>query len=69
VADDCAYTNPPPLGAVQGPAGIRAVLEPFFAPTLENDFQILREAADGRGGHSSSGSTVTAWPTSGSSCR
>ena len=47
VADDCAYINPPPLGAVQGPAGIRAVLEPFFAPTLENDFQILREAAAG----------------------
>ncbi|HRD26883.1 MAG TPA: limonene-1,2-epoxide hydrolase family protein [Caulobacter sp.] len=47
VAEDCAYINPPPLGAVQGPAGIRAVLEPFFAPTLENDFQILREAAAG----------------------
>jgi len=47
VADDCAYTNPPPLGTVHGPAGIRAVLEPFFAPTLENDFQILREASDG----------------------
>ncbi len=42
VAADCVYTNPPPLGVVQGPAGIRAVLEPFFAPTLENDFQILR---------------------------
>jgi limonene-1,2-epoxide hydrolase len=47
VADDCAYTNPPPLGTVHGPAGIRAVLEPFFAPTLENDFQILREASAG----------------------
>lgn len=47
VAEDCAYINPPPLGAVQGPAGIRAVLEPFFAPTLENDFQILREASAG----------------------
>ncbi len=47
VAADCVYTNPPPLGAVHGPAGIRAVLEPFFAPTLENDFQILREASDG----------------------
>lgn len=47
VAADCAYINPPPLGAVQGPAGIRAVLEPFFAPTLENDFQILREASAG----------------------
>jgi len=47
VSADCAYTNPPPLGTVHGPAGIRAVLEPFFAPTLENDFQILREASDG----------------------
>ena len=47
VADDCAYTNPPPLGTVHGPAGVRAVLEPFFAPTLENDFQILREASAG----------------------
>jgi limonene-1,2-epoxide hydrolase len=47
VADDCAYTNPPPLGTVQGPAGVRAVLEPFFAPTLENDFQILRESSVG----------------------
>ncbi len=48
VADGCEYTNPPPLGTVQGPAGIRAVLEPFFAPTLENQFEILREASDGR---------------------
>ena len=47
VAGDCAYTNPPPLGTVHGPAGVRAVLEPFFAPTLENDFQILRQASDG----------------------
>ena len=47
VADDCEYTNPPPLGTVRGPAGIRAVLEPFFAPTLENEFKIVREAALG----------------------
>jgi limonene-1,2-epoxide hydrolase len=47
VADDCEYTNPPPLGTVRGPAGVRAVLEPFFAPTLENEFKILREATDG----------------------
>lgn len=47
VSPDCEYVNPPPIGAVRGPEGIRAVLEPFFAPTLENDFQILREAADG----------------------
>ncbi len=47
VADDCEYINPPPLGTVQGPAGVRAVVEPFFAPTLENDFQILRESSVG----------------------
>lgn len=44
---DCAYTNPPPIGTVHGPAGMRAVLEPFFAPTLENEFRIVRAAADG----------------------
>ncbi len=47
VSDDCEYTNPPPIGTVHGPAGIRAVLEPFFAPTLENEFKVLREAATG----------------------
>ena len=47
VAADCAYTNPPPIGTVHGPAGIRAVLEPFFAPTLENEFRVLRESATG----------------------
>lgn len=47
VSPDCAYTNPPPIGTVHGPAGIRAVLEPFFAPTLENEFRVLREAAAG----------------------
>lgn len=47
VAVDCAYTNPPPIGTVTGPAGVRAVLEPFFAPTLENEFRILRELASG----------------------
>ncbi len=47
VSADCAYTNPPPIGTVHGPAGIRAVLEPFFAPTLENEFRILHEASDG----------------------
>lgn len=46
VAADCAYTNPPPLGSVQGPAGIRAVLEPFFSPTLENEFRVLRHAVN-----------------------
>jgi limonene-1,2-epoxide hydrolase len=47
VSADCAYTNPPPLGTVHGPAGIRAVLEPFFAPTLRNDFKLLRQAVQG----------------------
>ena len=35
LSDDCEYTNPPPIGTVRGPAGMRAVLEPFFAPTYE----------------------------------
>lgn len=48
VASDCIYTNPPPINTVRGPQGVRAVLEPFFAPTLENEFRILREAADGK---------------------
>ncbi len=47
LAPGCTYTNPPPIGTVTGPAGMRAVLEPFFAPTLDNEFCILREAADG----------------------
>jgi len=47
VAPDCTYTNPPPIGTVRGPQGIRAVLEPFFAPTLENEFRILRSAENG----------------------
>lgn len=47
VAANCEYTNPPPIGTVHGPAGIRAVLEPFFAPTLENEFRILRESSVG----------------------
>jgi len=47
VSATCEYTNPPPLGTVHGPAGIRAILEPFFAPTLENEFKILRKSATG----------------------
>ena len=47
VSDQCVYTNPPPLGTVQGPAGIRAVLEPFFAPTVEHEVRVLRAAASG----------------------
>jgi len=46
VSDNCEYTNLP-LGTVHGPAGIRSVLEPFFAPTLENVFGVLREASAG----------------------
>lgn len=46
VAETCEYENMP-LGKVQGPAGVRSVLEPFFAPTLENEFKILRELAQG----------------------
>ena len=47
VSPTCEYTNPPPIGTVHGPMGIRAVLEPFFAPTLENEFRILRAAESG----------------------
>ena len=43
----CEYTNPPPIGTVRCPEGVRAVLEPFFAPTLENQFLVLREATAG----------------------
>jgi limonene-1,2-epoxide hydrolase len=46
VADDCEYTNIP-MATVHGPAGIRSVLEPFFAPIHENEFVILRQAAEG----------------------
>jgi limonene-1,2-epoxide hydrolase len=46
IAPDCEYANIP-MATVHGPAGVRAVLEPFFAPTLENEFQILREATSG----------------------
>ena len=46
-APTAAYINPPPIPAVTGPAGIRAVLEPFFAPTLENEFKVLRASASG----------------------
>ena len=47
VAGSVEYVNPPPIGAVRGPAGIRAVLEPFFSPTLENEFRVLRAASAG----------------------
>jgi len=44
--DDCEYTNLP-MSSVTGPAGVRAVLDPFFAPTIENELRILRSAVDG----------------------
>ena len=48
VSEDCEYENVPmPEARVRGPAGIRAVLGPFFAPTLENEFIVLREAVNG----------------------
>ena len=46
LADDVEYTNIP-LGTVHGHAGVRSVLEPFFAPIHENEFHILRSAGDG----------------------
>lgn len=46
VAADCEYTNIP-MATVTGPAGIRAVLEPFFAPIERNEFKLLRSAVNG----------------------
>ena len=45
-AEDCEYTNVP-MGTVRGHAGIREVLEPFFAQIHENEFVILRQSATG----------------------
>jgi limonene-1,2-epoxide hydrolase len=48
VSDDCEYDNiPMPEAKVYGPAGIRALLEPFFKQTIKNEFVVLREAAQG----------------------
>ena len=47
VSPACEYTNPPPFGTVRGPAGVRAVLEPFYGPTKENEFRVLRHAVNG----------------------
>lgn len=47
IAPDCDYINPPPLGAVRGPAAVRGILEPLFAPTLENELTVLNEAVSG----------------------
>jgi limonene-1,2-epoxide hydrolase len=46
IADSCEYTNIPMM-TVTGPEGARALLEPFFAPTLENEFIVLRAAEVG----------------------
>jgi limonene-1,2-epoxide hydrolase len=46
LADDVEYTNIP-MSTVRGHDGVREVLEPFFAPIHENEFLILRRAADG----------------------
>ena len=46
LADDVEYTNVPLL-TVRGHAGVREVLEPFFAPIHENEFLILRRASTG----------------------
>lgn len=46
IAENCEYDNVP-ISKQYGPAGVRAVLEPFFAPTIENEFVILREVVDG----------------------
>ena len=46
LADDVEYTNVP-IGTVVGHAGVREVLEPFFAPIEENEFQIARRAESG----------------------
>jgi limonene-1,2-epoxide hydrolase len=46
VSEACEYTNLP-MGTVQGPDGIRQTLEPFFASISQNEFRVLRIAADG----------------------
>jgi limonene-1,2-epoxide hydrolase len=46
LGNDCEYTNIP-IGTVRGHAGVREVLEPFFAPIHENEFLRLRMAANG----------------------
>jgi limonene-1,2-epoxide hydrolase len=46
ISADCEYTNGP-MGTFRGPAGVRAVLEPFFAPIEKNEFVVHREAVSG----------------------
>lgn len=44
---NCEYTNPAPFGTVYGPEAARAVLEPMFAPVVENQLITKREAVNG----------------------
>lgn len=46
VTDDVIYTNMP-TGTVHGPAGIRGTLEPFFSPTIHNEWLISNVAVNG----------------------
>lgn len=46
VGPDCEYTNGP-MGTSRGHAGVRAQLEPFFAPIEKNEFIVRREAVSG----------------------
>ena len=46
LTDDVEYTNIP-LMTVHGRAAVREILVPFFEPILENEFHILRRAANG----------------------
>ena len=47
VAGRCEYVNVPPIPTVHGPEGIRGVLEPFFAPTISNEWVIRATAEAG----------------------
>ena len=49
VTPNVAYTNLPlgPASTTFGTAGIRAVLEPFFAPTITNEWVIKNVAVSG----------------------
>lgn len=48
VSTDVEYTNmPDPSTTMRGPDGIRAALEPFFAPTITNEWVITNVAVNG----------------------
>ena len=49
VSDDVQYVNMAmgPEGTMTGPDGIRALLEPFFAPTITNEWIIRSVAVSG----------------------